>query len=1062
MGQIIGDRYLLINPIGNNKKDNMDKSELYFARDMKSKEGVCLKLIKKDGFIDNDTRAELFKREYMSLRRLNHEKIIKYIDSGQDDDNLYIVTEYYYGDTLRDYITKNDITIEEKLKIAINITEALEYSHEKSVIHRDLKPDNIMINSPDDIKIIDFGISKILTQQYKTSQTVKCYMTIKYAAPEQLMRYEAIIESDIYSLGLNIAYLFSEIEPPDDKREVVQYIEKVSCSNNMKLLIKRMTEYEVEKRSKSLIEVKRILEKEYNELSAKTKKIYIRYNHYIKKLLLQMGYLEYRGDEHAYKFIKDDLISSYISKNDKNGKYYLIGKDVKYTCTLDNNSRYLLIQNVNVIEDHLQWEDEIRGKIHVQLPWSPINNEDKIGENNYISNLIQQIINEKRKAKTKRNRSEIKNVLLNKWDTYLKEEYNEINRKKRICRYNNLILDETGYKIYVDVEELDTDIEVGDVLQLTLEKSGQVSVGEFEDYSDNRLTIKLNADINPSYIAQRGIVGIDSRKSIANFRKLSRALNLLIAGNTVNRNLQDIITEPSLVEMDCPYEISDYVQDVLKNSVDSPNAEVVRKALGTKDIFLIQGPPGTGKSTVITELVCQILNINPDDKILITSQSNVAVDHVINKIVPLLDNIRVIRVGRNEKISLESKNLIMSQQLNKWVEEVKEESKINLKKYLKSNYNYSLEENEIDTKNIEHLDLEHEENSEEINLDRKQKIIDLTIEWHRRLGKLDEFYDIYASKASIIASTCLGMESKHVLNDIEYDWVIVDEAARANALELLVSLTKGKRIVLVGDHRQLPPVVNIELDRNRLEEKKIKQSELEISLFQDLFEKLPDSSKSILNSQYRMHPQISKLISNIFYPEIDINTILSENDRKHYLNWQPKCIKWINTSKVKDCFEVSDILQSKKNPCEARAILKELENIESNYEKKSKKGISVGIISGYDAHKKLLIDLIKPHDKKRWRCIDIIIDNVDAFQGSETDIVIYSMVRCNNENKIGFLYDSRRLNVALSRGKTALIIVGNIRFAETAKSYRGNPFVDIITFIKKHNKYCFVEEYNEN
>lgn len=643
----------------------------------------------------------------------------------------------------------------------------------------------------------------------------------------------------------------------------------------------------------------------------------------------------------------------------------------------------------------------------------------------------------------------------------MQEEFKEVDRKKYLCNYSNFKIDETGCKIFITTEELNIDIKNEEIIQLTGKNNEQIAVGTFEEFYEKGLIVKLNSEINPNDINERGKLGIDSSKNTSSLRRLSRALNSLRVLDTANRSLLDIIVDPSIADINEEEKIEEYFQEILAKSPNSANANAVKKALGTKDIFLIQGPPGTGKSTVITELTCQILKNEPESKILITSQSNVAVDHVINKIVPLLPDKRIIRIGRSEKISTESQNLIMSEQLNKWVEEVKEKSKNGLTKYIDEKYNFKLKD-ELDTKNLENLivydNVETEDENERGSID---KIISLTREWHRRLGKLDEFDDIFANKTSIIAATCLGIASRNVINDIDFDWVIVDEAARANALELLVPLVRGKKIVLVGDHRQLPPVVNTELDKYKLEEKGIKQSDLETSLFEDLFIKLSDKTKVVLNSQYRMNPKISKLISDIFYPTVDITTTLLDSDREHDLHWKPRRIKWIDSSNCKEPNEVPEF-QSKKNPCEAKIILRELEEIEKAYEKISKFNVSVGVISGYDGQKRLLDNLIKPNNKNKWKCIDIIIDNVDAFQGSETDLVIYSIVRSNDENKIGFLYDSRRLNVALSRGKNGLIIVGNIKFIEIAKSFRGNPFVDIIRFVRKYSKDCLVEVRNEN
>lgn len=1058
---ILGDRYKVIEQIDLGENRDELQSKLYLAKDIKnSSRAVTIKIIKLNFNLEKDLRQELFRREYISLRRLNYEKIVKYIDSGQDEDMLYLVMEHYDGCTLKDYIKNNEVLLEDKIKIAINISDALAYAHEKDVIHRDLKPTNIMLNNPNDIRIIDFGISKIINENYKPDETVKCYMTVRYASPEQLMRYEAKIQSDIYSLGLTIAYIISEVEPPEEKEKLKEYIKEIQCSSNLKELIVNMTQDKLENRPSNMYKIKKILEKEYNNLCLESKRLYIQFDSFITRKLISLGKVDYSSNDHTCKFIKR-FENKLYTLNINNNKYYIIGNDIKYTCVLKKCNTFLKIINVNAIEDEIQWEDEVSRAIKVLFSWIPINNINDVTENYYLQELIQEIIDEKKIYKVNKEKNEIKNDLLNKWDKYLKEEFREVDRKKYLCNYTNFRLDNTGYKILITTDELDIDIKNEDIIQLTGKSKEQIQVGEFEKFFEKGVIVKLNSEINPNDISERGKLGIDSSKSTSILRRLSKALNSLRLLETSNKELLNILANPSLVDMDKEKNIDKYFQEILLNSPNSTNVNAIKKALSTKDIFLIQGPPGTGKSTVITELVCQILKNEPESKILITSQSNVAVDHVINKIAPLIPDKRIIRIGRSEKISDESQNLMLSEQLNKWVEEVKYKSENGLKEYLYNRYSFEIN-NEFYDNNLKNLNSMLDAEIEDRNSKKSiEKIISLTREWNRRLGKLDEFDEIFANNTSIIAATCLGIASRNVINDMDFDWVIVDEAARANALELLVPLVRGEKIILVGDHRQLPPVVSTGLDNFKLEEKGIRQSDLETSLFEDLFNKLSDKAKIVLSTQYRMNPKISKLISDIFYPTVDIRTDLLDSDREHYLSWSPKRIKWIDTSNCKDSNEESDI-QSKKNPCEARIILEELEKIEKNYREKSNAKISVGVISGYNSQRILLENLITPKNKKKWKCINIIIDNVDAFQGSETDLVIYSLVRCNDKNKIGFLYDSRRLNVALSRGKNGLIIVGNIKFAEVAKSHMGNPFVDILRFIRKYPKDCLIEVYNEN
>lgn len=397
---IVGDRYKVIDEIDLGENRDESQSKLYLAKDIKNKNmAVTIKIMKINLDQEKDLRQELFRREYISLRRLNYEKVVKYIDSGQDEDKLYLVMENYDGVTLKQYVENNEVSLEDKIKIAINIADALEHAHEKEVIHRDLKPTNIMINNPNDIRIIDFGISKVLDENYKPDETVKCYMTIRYAAPEQLMRYEAKIQSDIYSFGLNIAYLLSEIEPPEERSKLKDYVDLIQCSSNLKNLIIEMTQEKLENRPNNSYKIKKILEREYNNLYLKSKRLYIKFDSFTTKNLINLGKIEYRGNEHVIKFIKNDLSISYISKNNNSGNFYIIGNEVKYTCVLGTNNTFLKIVYVSVIEDQIQWEEEISNSIKVSIPWTTIENENDVSENNYLQNLIQEIADEKKSIK---------------------------------------------------------------------------------------------------------------------------------------------------------------------------------------------------------------------------------------------------------------------------------------------------------------------------------------------------------------------------------------------------------------------------------------------------------------------------------------------------------------------------------------------------------------------------------------------------------------------------------------------------------------------------------------
>lgn len=401
MGWIIGDRYNLITQINDSSDDS--KSGLYVASDLKANNTtVAVKILELDPNLKYDIKHELFKREYIALSRLNNDNIIRYIDSGQDNEHLYLVMEYFNYNTLKEYLKNNEISLEEKLIIAINIAKALAYAHEKGVIHRDLKPTNILVNNCNDIKVIDFGISKIVGKKYSGDKTVKCFMSIKYAAPEQLMRLEVKHQSDIYSYGLNLAYILSEIEPPDEKDKLALYISTIKCSERLKELIYRLTKNEVEKRIQSMYLVIRELEKEITSVRSKVKRLYIKFDPYIQRKLISLGVLDYTSKEHIKKFLNNDLSSSSIYRNHKIREFYLIGKTIKYTCIYLDNNKGFKIKKVNCIDDQLEWEKEFDKGVIVKAPWIPIENENDCFEESYINDLIQEIVDSEQSKKTKK------------------------------------------------------------------------------------------------------------------------------------------------------------------------------------------------------------------------------------------------------------------------------------------------------------------------------------------------------------------------------------------------------------------------------------------------------------------------------------------------------------------------------------------------------------------------------------------------------------------------------------------------------------------------------------
>lgn len=455
--------------------------------------------------------------------------------------------------------------------------------------------------------------------------------------------------------------------------------------------------------------------------------------------------------------------------------------------------------------------------------------------------------------------------------------------------------------------------------------------------------------------------------------------------------------------------------------------EAIRKALYSDSLSLIQGPPGTGKTKVIKEIIRQIMNridrIDEMSRILIVSQSHTAVDNILEDLISLDGKqIDIIRIGREDDISKKVYSNCAMEAIRKNVfQNIKDKS----------------------DRYIQERDLLYTEMKDVQETDRWGRIKDIQNDWINRCGNLETLDYQVIKCATIIAGTCVGFLSNDFVKDLDFDYVIIDEAAKATTPELLVSIIKAKKIVLVGDQNQLPAYADRELSPIIADLTKTPQ----YRLFDILFETLPPTHKQVLTEQYRMKRNIGDLISQVFYNNL-ISSPISDSEREHGIKmFEGKSIVWINTANMKDNGESNKKGGSYCNHAE-NAIIKKL--ILKFKNEKILSSLDMGIITGYRGQKELIIKTIKNNGfDKIAKVIDI--NTLDAFQGRENDIIIYSTVR--TQRTIGFQKEKERVNVAFSRAKKLLIICGNLDFFYHFDD-PDNKFIEIIDYITEHNDEC--------
>lgn len=329
-----------------------------------------------------------------------------------------------------------------------------------------------------------------------------------------------------------------------------------------------------------------------------------------------------------------------------------------------------------------------------------------------------------------------------------------------------------------------------------------------------------------------------------------------------------------------------------------------------------------------------------------------------------------------------------------------------------------------------------------------QTVSDILWDFKDQLENPEKISQLINKYTKINAATCqqsvLNSVSTLKLNsNIEYDYVIIDEAARANPMDLLIPMSLGKHIILVGDHKQLPHLLEEDVVKRLLDHKNDPEiSELlKEPLFSRLFNMLKKTKNTshartvMLKDQYRMHPKIAQYISECFYDSSLLSGVTAEQKQHNLDRYNYFPIAWID---VPQSFGQESAVggQSKSRKYEVEKVMEEL-----HYILKSNTEYSIGIITFY---KKQSLDL--QHEIEKLSLQDqsrIEVGTVDSFQGKEFDVVILSTVRSNNfkdkKKSVGFLESRNRLNVAFSRGKRLIIVVGDV---ETVALNQGKVVIE--------------------
>jgi ATP-dependent RNA/DNA helicase IGHMBP2 len=427
------------------------------------------------------------------------------------------------------------------------------------------------------------------------------------------------------------------------------------------------------------------------------------------------------------------------------------------------------------------------------------------------------------------------------------------------------------------------------------------------------------------------------------------------------------------------------------DNLNESQQQAVQKILAARDLAIVHGPPGTGKTTTLVAAI-KALILQEEKQILVTAPSNAAVDLLSEKLSAA--GLNVIRIGNPARVSDALQALTLDSRM---LQHPQMKAAKQLKKQAQ------------EFRNMAH---KYKRNFGKSERDQRKALFDEAHKILKEVTKTEQYIsEDLLNNAQVITATLVGSQH-YTVRDRRYETVVIDEAAQALEPACWIPILKGRKLVLAGDHMQLSPTIK---------SAKAAESGLGHTLFEKCLQLHPQASV-MLEVQYRMHEQIMQ------FPSVQLYNDRLKADKSiatHSLKGDNSPLMFIDTA---GCgFEEKLEDSSTFNPEEAAFTLRHLSTVVESIQQQTDKEDfpSIAVISPYRQQIQQLKEYAASMPAfQKWQH-KISINTIDSFQGQERDIVYISLTRSNDKSNIGFLNDTRRMNVAMTRAKKKLVIIGD-------------------------------------
>ncbi|MEZ4829499.1 MAG: AAA domain-containing protein [Bacteroidia bacterium] len=554
-----------------------------------------------------------------------------------------------------------------------------------------------------------------------------------------------------------------------------------------------------------------------------------------------------------------------------------------------------------------------------------------------------------------------------------------------------------GDKIVIELEENTSEknkagvFQAGDPVSLFGFVSDQEmgrNTGVIASIRKGTIRIALNSEQIPDWVTHARL-GIDPEFDDKTYLEMERAVRTVIEPGK-NRRLAEL---REILTGDGTPEFHNWKVSYQNPALNASQNQAIQKVLEAHDVAIIHGPPGTGKTTTLVQAIKEVLN--HEHQVLVCAPSNTAVDLLTLKCHQ--EGISVVRIGNPVRVEdtlqeLTVDGLMASHEDYPALRKLRKEAEAVKTAALKFKRNFG--------------GRERQQRQEMMKEARELKSLSHQLE--------DYIVFQILNRSQVIAATLTGA-AHSILGEKRFHTVFIDEAAQAMEPAAWIPILRANRVIMAGDHCQLPPTVkSIEAGKGGLSH----------TLFESIISR--KEVDVMLNRQYRMNEQIMRFSGRKFYND----ELQADPQVKAWVlgpDFVP--VEFVDTAGCGFDEILNPESRSRGNPEEANLLLKHLATLFNQITAQTPETLSptfsVGIISPYKEQVRILENQIQNSpmlsDFQRF----ISVNTIDGFQGQERDVIYISLVRSNDKNEIGFLKDIRRMNVALTRAKKKLVVVGD-------------------------------------